>query len=189
LSAGVHVSNAARRAMAARSLHELREGIRRFVARRVRDAALTEDLVQEVFLRIHEHIGELRDAAAITSWAYRIANNVVIDHARKRRPLESLDEASELASLDDDNGNINEEVTEWLRPMITLLPPEYAEALALTELEGLPQRELGAIGSSRAPSPGPSTSRIRCAPGSCRRSCGCCTWRIPAVCSCTSRSR
>lgn len=121
---------------------DLREGLRRFVARRVRDEALAEDLVQEVFLRIHEHIGELRDAAAIAPWAYRIAQSVVVDHARRRRPTAPLDDAAEPVAAEDEGGNINEEVAGWLRPMIGVMPPEYAEALVLTELEGLTQREL-----------------------------------------------
>ena len=123
---------------------DLRQGIRRFVARRVRDPSAVDDLVQEILLRVHQHAGELRDAGAVTTWAYRIAHNVVVDHARRRRPAVPLEEAPEPVSSDGGDANINDIVAEWLRPMLGLLPSPYAEALVLTEIEGLTQAELAA---------------------------------------------
>lgn len=119
---------------------ELYSRVRVFVARRV-PAAEVDDLSQEIFLRMHEHAGELHDEARLTPWAFRVARSVVVDHLRSRRPQVSLDEAPEPAQADD-APTLEEEVASWLRPMLTVLPPEYAEAIELTELGGLEQKEL-----------------------------------------------
>lgn len=124
----------------------LRGGIRQFVRRRVH-ADHVDDLVQEVFLRLSEHAGELREDGRLAPWAFRIARNVVVDHhrrtARRRADPDVLPDelAGEPVTSDD---NVNEIVAGWLRPMLTLLPPEYAEALELVELEGMSQKDYAA---------------------------------------------
>ncbi|MBX3233588.1 MAG: sigma-70 family RNA polymerase sigma factor [Labilithrix sp.] len=120
----------------------LRADVHRFIARRVEPAA-TDDLVQEVFLKVHESATELRDAERLAPWLFRIARNVVIDHLRKRktRTHTSLDEVDEPVAPEPE-ANFNEEMAAWFRPMMDLLPEEYRVALELTEIDGLTQREL-----------------------------------------------
>jgi RNA polymerase sigma-70 factor (ECF subfamily) len=120
----------------------LRGDVRRFIGRRVEPAAL-DDLVQEVFLKMHESAGELRDVDRVGPWMFRIARNVVIDHLRKRgtRTHASLDDVDEPAALEPEI-NFNKEMAAWFRPMMDLLPEEYRVALTLTEIDGLTQREL-----------------------------------------------
>src|SRR6185436_12515786 len=93
----------------------------------------------EVFLRMQEHAGELRDEERIAGWAFRIARNVVVDHHRREHARGVRQELP----LDDgeSHANVNEIVAGWLRPMLALLPDEYAEALELVELEGISQKE------------------------------------------------
>jgi RNA polymerase sigma-70 factor (ECF subfamily) len=123
-----------------RAYRELRADVRQFVARRSPPDAV-DDLTQEIFLRMHERAADLRDTSRVAPWAFRIARNVVIDHLRARRPHTPLDEAEEPA-VDEPESTFNESVAAWFRPMIALLPEEYATALELTELGGLSQREL-----------------------------------------------
>ncbi|MBL8739833.1 MAG: sigma-70 family RNA polymerase sigma factor, partial [Myxococcales bacterium] len=122
----------------------LRDGLRQFMRNRVGEEH-ADDLVQDVFLRMHEHADGLRDEDRVAAWAFRIARNVVIDHyrSRPRRSLEPLPgDASfaDLASLEP-TGNQNEIVAGWLRPMLFLLPDIYAEAVEAVELEGLTHKE------------------------------------------------
>jgi RNA polymerase sigma-70 factor, ECF subfamily len=120
----------------------LRDGIRRFVGRRVpRDQV--DDLVQDVLLRMHERAADLRDGERVAGWAFRIARSVVVDHKRRERPTEALVEEPP-APDDDGNDNINAIAARWLRPMLPLLPAEYADALEQVELRGLSQREYAA---------------------------------------------
>ena len=115
----------------------MKDSLRRFVAKRVSPEHV-DDLVQDILLRMHERAGDLRDEARLPGWAFRIAHTVVVDHHRKRRP--ELHEDVEVAEERDD-GNANEVVAGWLRPMLALLPAEYEEAVELVDVQGLTQRE------------------------------------------------
>jgi RNA polymerase sigma-70 factor (ECF subfamily) len=120
----------------------LRDGIRRFVARRVRSEHV-DDVVQDVLLRMHERAGDLHDEARLPAWAFRVAQSVVADHHRRMRheaPGVAADEDAEPADEQDDEGNVNEVVAGWLRPMLALLPTEYEEAVELVDVQGISQR-------------------------------------------------
>ena len=52
-----------------------------FIARRVAPADV-DDLVQEVFLRIHRRIDTLDESDRLDAWAYQITRNAIIDHYR-----------------------------------------------------------------------------------------------------------
>ncbi len=124
----------------------LRDGLRRYVSRRVRPADV-DDVVQDILLRMHERAGDLRDEARLPGWAFRVAHTVVVDHHRARRPEPGAPMTSDDAppepvdATDDDAGNVNEVVAGWLRPMLALLPEEYAEALTQVDVEGVSQRD------------------------------------------------
>jgi len=120
----------------------LRADVRAFVARRVAPDAV-DDLTQEIFLKMHEHAAELRDASKVAPWLFRVARNVVVDHLRRRRahtPLEAVEEPA--APEPEERANANPEMASALGTMMKLLPEEYRVALELTEMSGLTQREL-----------------------------------------------
>ena len=73
--------------------------LRRFVRARIGDADAAEDVLQDVYLRIHTHLGTLRDCAALPGWLFRIARHAVIDHHRARRPVQGSPES--LAAPED----------------------------------------------------------------------------------------
>ncbi len=56
-----------------------------FFARMVRDAALAEDLAQEVFLRVYRSRHRYRPQARFTTWLYRIATNLALNALRDRK--------------------------------------------------------------------------------------------------------
>jgi RNA polymerase sigma-70 factor (ECF subfamily) len=111
----------------------LRAGLRRFVRRRV-DESHVDDLVQEVFVRMQSHAAELRDEQRLAGWAFRIAANVVADHHRRAKTRgvhAERTEPDELA-VERETTDENATVAGWLRPMIALLPEEYAERAGLS---------------------------------------------------------
>jgi RNA polymerase sigma-70 factor (ECF subfamily) len=123
--------------------------LRQYIRRRVADEHLAEDLLQEVFLRIHRHLPELRAPERLAAWVYRIARNVVRDHYRKfgARPV-SLDEM-EVEERRDAHSTLGSQAAVWLRELIEEIPDPYRQAVTLSEIEGLPQREIaGRLGLS-----------------------------------------
>ena len=66
------------------------------IQRRVKDAEVAKDLLQEVWLKAYRGIETFRCESSFYAWVYRIAENVIIDHFRKQKhetePLHLIDE-------------------------------------------------------------------------------------------------
>ena len=119
---------------------ELQADLARFIGRRVSDAHLAEDLLQEVFVRIHTHLGSLGDAERLPAWVYRIARNVIHDHYR--RPASATSPLAEDVPCEPEVGEDPRFGLTWLRSMVDRLPETYREAVRLSELEGLSHAEV-----------------------------------------------
>lgn len=131
---------------------ELHDGLRAFIVKRVNDQGHVEDILQEVFLRLHRQIDSVQDARRIVSWIYQVTRNVIIDHYRKpgrqreiptglSEALQALDELPIFSETvrSDESEESRTELAGCLRPMIEQLSPDYREAINLVELEGLTQ--------------------------------------------------
>jgi RNA polymerase sigma-70 factor (ECF subfamily) len=112
----------------------------RFIAGRVPDGDTAEDILQDVYLKIHTHIGGLRETDRLESWIYQIARNAIIDYYRRARPQDELPES--LPSPLDEEPEAVSELASSVRGMLDCLPDTYRQALELTELQGLSQVEL-----------------------------------------------
>src|SRR5207237_2133182 len=55
------------------------------IFRIVRDRETSEDLAQDTFIKVLNHIDRYRPEFKFSSWLFKIANNVAIDHLRKRQ--------------------------------------------------------------------------------------------------------
>ncbi len=136
---------------------ELRDRLRAFIARRVGNPADVEDLQQEVFLRIHQHLSTVRDTERLTPWIFQLTRNAITDYYRaapRRHEIPgaglcggelALEESNAASFLDgDEDEALNAELAPCLTPLIERLPEHYREAIQLVEIDGVPQRELSA---------------------------------------------
>ena len=98
-------------------------GIRVFIGAHVRDAAILDDLVQDVFLRALQGLGTLRDPKAFRSWLLGIAQNRTLEHLRERLRVMVIDEGAFELLLD--------------RSQLVLLEGEDEDARRAIELEAL----------------------------------------------------
>ena len=115
--------------------------LRRFVRARVSEPAAADDVVQEIYLRIHTHISSVRDCSRLQAWVYQIARNAIIDFYRSRRPLAELPESLSMPEPSCEN-DVECELMASLAAMIDELPDRYRQALTLTLYEGLTQQEV-----------------------------------------------
>jgi len=122
----------------AQTLDKTRQQLRSFVYRRVKDSALAEDIVQDVFVKVHTRLGQLKDSEKVTGWLYQITRNAIADHFRAKS--KSI-EPSEL-DWESDRQALNDCVASCLGEMLVTLPQKYREALELAEIEGLSQTAL-----------------------------------------------
>jgi RNA polymerase sigma-70 factor (ECF subfamily) len=112
-----------------------------FILKRVSDKATAEDILQNVFLKIISNIDTLHDSTKLKNWLFQITRNAIIDHFRKPIKTESI--YSDLPEeADEKESELMEEVGNWISPFIGRLPKKYQEALNLSELDGMSQKDL-----------------------------------------------
>src|SRR5690606_29009783 len=86
----------------------------------------------------------LRDDQRLGPWIYQLARNAIVDHHRRaaRHPQATTEppEPSHHPHEDDDRA-VERDVAAYAALFVSMLPSPYREALTLTELEGLTQKE------------------------------------------------
>ena len=123
--------------------------LRVYIVKRMPEASLADDILQEVFIKIHENIHSIKDDTKICIWVYQIAKNTINDYYRKQKiqlsDIEVIPE-EELSAIDDVESqtaeNQIEQIASALQKMINSLPEKYAQALKMVELQGLSQTQL-----------------------------------------------
>jgi RNA polymerase sigma-70 factor (ECF subfamily) len=119
--------------------------LRPYVARRVASPADVEDVLQETFVRMHRGLASLADGERFGPWVYRIAANAIADHlrARARHPLALAEAGGDTTdSISAELGeNLEAELAQCVALFVARLPSPYREAIILTELEGLSQKD------------------------------------------------
>jgi RNA polymerase sigma-70 factor, ECF subfamily len=113
-----------------------------FIKGKVSDPEEAEDILQEVFIRVHTGLCCLQEWTAMEKWIYRVARNLIIDHYRARKRHEELGDDIEAAGgLDELEADPLAQLAFSLKDTIAELPEPYREALVLTEYRGLSQAE------------------------------------------------
>jgi RNA polymerase sigma-70 factor (ECF subfamily) len=113
-----------------------------YIARRVKNVDDTDDILQDVFMKIHTNVDQLDDASRVAPWVYRIARNTIVDFYRRRaaRPNADTDAVDGVAVEPEPEAGPN--LDAWMRGAIRELPEKYRDAVTLTELEGITQVEV-----------------------------------------------
>ena len=117
------------------------EKLKHFIRSKVKDTNSVNDILQDIYIKIHQNVGNLKDGSKVQSWVFQIARNSVADFFRK-----SGNSNNHLADENDEgdisaDAEIFEEAVRDMLSMMNKMPKEYCEALCLTELEGISQKE------------------------------------------------
>jgi len=118
---------------------EYENEIKAFIRLKVKDSDLSNDLLQDTFLKAQLNINQVGDHEKIKQWLYSIARNLVTDHFRKQKIRNS-----KLAtfSSEAEGPHVESEMTNCISPMISKLPSVYREALTEVEINGTDQKTL-----------------------------------------------
>jgi len=125
---------------------EFSERIHAFIRSTVGRSEDAEDLLQEVFVKIHGKLHTLANAEKVESWIYQITRNAINDYYRKSgRGKEELAnwQISEV-EMSKESSNVESHMEQCLLPFVQHLPEKYRQAIELSELKGMKQREVAA---------------------------------------------
>ena len=116
-----------------------------YIRARVRSSADAEDLHSEVFEKILRKIeGFDPEKASLNTWIFTITRNTVIDHFRRTKPNEELDEnLSDNIELDE--GLLNSETLSELAAALKRLPEQMRDIVVLRYFDGKPLTEIAEI--------------------------------------------
>ncbi|HEY1253158.1 MAG TPA: sigma-70 family RNA polymerase sigma factor [Terracidiphilus sp.] len=130
-----------------------------FLFRMVRNQAIAEELAQEVFLRVYRSRASYRAEAKFSTWLYRIATNLAVNHARDTKNeragqnvyLDSPDEETGTTPDVADGGPsaeqslLRQERMKAIRAHVMALPERQRMAVLMHKYQGLDYREIGEV--------------------------------------------
>ena len=108
-----------------------------FINSKVHDHALANDVLQDVFIKIHLKLPTLSDKDKLGSWVYQITRNSITDHFRKQKHHSD-------SSVPEPETTEKEDIHAFercLQSFIRQLPEKYKDALMQTDLGRLSQKE------------------------------------------------
>jgi len=140
-------------------LEKYRNPVMRFVYRMVQDRAISEELAQEVFLRVYRSRESYRAEAKFSTWLYRIATNLAVNHARDtkyERTAQTLEldapdtESGSTPEVADDDPNVEqrmlrEERMAAIRAQVAALPERQRMAVLMHKYQEMDYRQIGEV--------------------------------------------
>src|SRR5260370_30862634 len=114
-----------------------------FYSKLTGDRILSEDLVQEVFLRILRYRQSYRPGTPFRSWMYRIARNARVDHLRKSRPQVAF--GPEMVAVPPSDSAQQEQEVLLLHRALMRMPEDKREILILSRFHELKYEEIARL--------------------------------------------
>jgi RNA polymerase sigma-70 factor (ECF subfamily) len=140
-------------------LAKYRKQIVHFMFRMVHNQAVAEELAQEVFLRVYRSRETYRAEARFSTWLYRIATNLGVNHARDTRHERTastvyLDEADSETGTTPDVADmtpsaeaemLRQERMKAIRQHVMALPERQKTAVLMHKYQGMDYRQIGEV--------------------------------------------
>ena len=119
---------------------EFSDQIRSYLLSKVEYRDDADDLLQEIFIKIHSRLGDLKDEKKLAPWINQIVRNSLTDYYRKNGLRTSeFDEESSVPS-DTPEDSFYSDLSGCLNVFIDRLPEKYREPLILSDIKGMKQK-------------------------------------------------
>lgn len=121
--------------------HEFGDGLKSFIFSKVKNEADAHDILHDTYVKIHDNIHTLKDKTRIKSWIYQITRNLIIDYYRSSNKDQNPDKNFPGFTVPASSNIFMDAAINDMIKMMDDLSPEFCEALCLTEIEGMSQKE------------------------------------------------
>jgi RNA polymerase sigma-70 factor (ECF subfamily) len=137
-------------------IHRHKNKVFAYISLYIRDQALAEDIFQDTFLKVIQSVksGRYYDNGKFISWVMRIAHNLIIDHFRRVKQMNTVSNdnyesdifnSTRFAENNVEDDMIKRQVQKDIRKMITQLPDDQREVVILRHYAGLSFKEIAEI--------------------------------------------
>ncbi len=105
------------------------------------------DMAQEVYVKLYKNVYKFEGKSKFSTWVYSVARNTCIDEYKriKRNKTNSYETDEKDMSVDTDGPEeiiLKKELSDFVRLLLSELPPIYNKILVLRYIEGLSYREI-----------------------------------------------
>jgi len=112
-----------------------------YLRRQVRDAAVAEDLLQQLFVKAQTALTGGHNIGNLVGWLYAAARTTVIDYRRANR-VQTVELPEDLADAEADDSRLHQQLAACLRPLAEQLPAIYRDTLVATDFLGTSMRDV-----------------------------------------------
>jgi RNA polymerase sigma-70 factor (ECF subfamily) len=137
-------------------IHRHKNKVFAYINLYIRDQALAEDIFQDTFLKVMQSVktGKYSDNGKFISWVMRIAHNLIIDHFRRVKQMNTVSNdnyesdifnSKRFAEANVEDNMIRRQIQKDIRKMISRLPDDQREVVILRHYAGLSFKEIADI--------------------------------------------
>jgi RNA polymerase sigma-70 factor (ECF subfamily) len=137
-------------------IHRHKNKVYAYISLYIRDQALAEDIFQDTFLKVIQSVkaGKYYDNGKFLSWVMRIAHNLIIDHFRRLKQMNTtssdnyesdLFNSRKFADANVEDTMVTVQIRKDVRKLISQLPDDQREVVILRHYAGLSFKEIAEL--------------------------------------------
>ncbi len=137
-------------------IHRHKNKVFAYISLYIRDQALAEDIFQDTFLKVIQSVkcGRYSDNGKFLSWVMRISHNLIIDHFRRIKQMNTISNdnyesdlfnSKQFAEENIEDTIVKKQIHQDIRKMISHLPDDQREVVILRHYAGLSFKEIADI--------------------------------------------
>jgi len=112
--------------------------LKHFIISKVKDTTISDDILQNTFIKIHTNLHTLKDIKKLKSWCFSIAHNSILDYWKSENKTFEIINFKSEETIEE---NIHTE-KDCLQGILKNLPKKYRDPLFLSDIKGLKQQEI-----------------------------------------------
>lgn len=114
------------------------EDLRRFIFGKVKDLVITEDILQDTFIKVHTKLHTIKDISKLKPWLFSVARYTLLDYFRaSKHTFQVTDIEIEVDATPSEHTE-----QDCLRGILKNLPKKYRDPLFLSDIKGIKQQEV-----------------------------------------------
>ncbi len=122
-------------------VQEFYDYLKSYIQGRVKDQSLAEDIVQEVMVKLIESHQKEKEIKNIKAWLFQVSRNTIYDYYKRNNLV--FNESEDWNLEEEEDSELSKIlVSDYVIPMVQLLPDDYATPLMLSDIDKIPQKEI-----------------------------------------------